>query len=358
MINNLRNSLILITGLLAGLTAALAAPAGSPPARAADTNGKLVVTFFDMSGGVTTPLRIRHLGLAVFIRTPSGAVYLYDTGVAFPFPSRPGTLDYDTGRDTIAPYLRARGIKVLDGVVVSHAHGDHHGGGPYLAEHFTIKSVIHPVLDLPTRLLSAGKKREPMVIDTLKRAENFLRVAIANGADDLVVGRGNKLHWDPALEIEVLSPPEEFIPSDVSVENANSLVLRIRHGKIVFLLTADARPEAQENMMKNYRPEFLRATIMSAPHHGDDSYEPFARMTRPEVVVVSCGTQNAANPTRAVEKTKAAFDPVGAKIYATPWHGTIEFVSDGNTYKVTTERSGEPPAGVVPSKPKPAAVKK
>src|SRR5688572_8616031 len=106
------------------------------PARAAgaDHRGNLVVRFFDMSGGLLTPLRMRHLGLAVYIQTPSGKNYLYDLGSAYPVPRRPGVQDYDTGRDTIAPFLREKKISVIDGVVISHSHGDHHGGGPYLAE--------------------------------------------------------------------------------------------------------------------------------------------------------------------------------------------------------------------------------
>jgi beta-lactamase superfamily II metal-dependent hydrolase len=75
---------------------------------------------------------------------------------------------------------------------------------------------------------------------------------------------------------------------------------------------------------------------MSAPHHGFDSYEPFAKVVQPEIVVISCGANGA--ELRA-GRTKAAFASVGSTIYVTPWHGAVEIVSDGTTYTVRTERS-------------------
>jgi beta-lactamase superfamily II metal-dependent hydrolase len=42
--------------------------------------------------------------------------------------------DHNSGRDLIAPLLRQRGVKELDGVVISHAHYDHFGGFAWLVD--------------------------------------------------------------------------------------------------------------------------------------------------------------------------------------------------------------------------------
>lgn len=90
--------------------------------------GKLVVTFF---GNMAVS------GLAIGVQTPSGRFYLYDAG-----PTVKGGAAYDCGRDTIAPFLRAHGMTTIDGLILSHTHGDHFGGVPYLLEHFKVKRFI------------------------------------------------------------------------------------------------------------------------------------------------------------------------------------------------------------------------
>jgi len=313
------------------------APVPSSSANVDAMRGKLVVTFFDMSGGIATRPRNQHLGLAVHIQTPSGRSYLYDTGSKVPPDAEPERAEFDTGRDCIAPFLKSRGISTIDGIVISHGHGDHFGGAGYLLDHVTVRRFIHPLLTLPQELFQPEKepKQRPW-IETVRRAESLLVLARMKGVEDLLVAAGDKLDWDKDLEVEVLSPFAELLRSQVSIENANSLVLRLRHGRNVFLFTADILPETQDHLIRSYPAEMLKATVMSAPHHGYDSYEPFAKVVRPEVVVVSCGANGAV---LRAGRTEAAFAGVGSKIYVTPWHGTVEIVSDGNTYTVSTERS-------------------
>src|SRR4051812_48019839 len=58
----------------------------------------------------------RGAGLAVVLETPGGKTYLYDTGNGY--PEKGGWAGgYNAGRDTILPYLRAKGIRALDGVL-------------------------------------------------------------------------------------------------------------------------------------------------------------------------------------------------------------------------------------------------
>src|SRR6185436_6435457 len=86
--------------------------------------GKLVITFFEMP---------KH-GIAIAVQTPKGKTYLVDTGIV--------AGGHDTGRDIIAPFLRAHKIAEIDGIVHTHPHEDHYGGTAYLLQHFKVKRVI------------------------------------------------------------------------------------------------------------------------------------------------------------------------------------------------------------------------
>jgi competence protein ComEC len=59
-------------------------------------------------------------GMAILIET-SGHRLLYDTGPAY-------TPETNGGNRVILPYLRARGINALDGMIVTHSDADHSGG--------------------------------------------------------------------------------------------------------------------------------------------------------------------------------------------------------------------------------------
>ena len=59
-------------------------------------------------------------GMALLIET-SHHLLLYDTGPAY-------SPDNNAGGRVILPYLRARGINALDGLIVTHSDSDHSGG--------------------------------------------------------------------------------------------------------------------------------------------------------------------------------------------------------------------------------------
>jgi competence protein ComEC len=72
-------------------------------------SGQMTITAFDVGQG-----------MALLIET-RGHRLLYDTGPAY-------SPESDAGSRVILPYLRARGINALDGVIISHSDADHSGG--------------------------------------------------------------------------------------------------------------------------------------------------------------------------------------------------------------------------------------
>ncbi len=312
---------------LLALAVLLTGPA-SEAAEPASGSGNLVVTFVGLS---------RH-GTAVVLQAPGGATFLIDTG--------PGNDAYDAGRDTIGPLLKSLGVKEIEAIVLSHPHADHHGGARWLIEHLPVRQLIDNGYE--------GRGQS----DAYRALR---RLAKERGGAYQAVHAGDVLDWGPALRVEVLSPPREFLLQDAdpaavsehSVLNNNSLILRIQHGENVFLFPGDAYGSEGSYLLKHWPPEKLRARVLSAPHHGFNATPGYAAVIRPEVVIASClshyDNSEVASPG---DKAARIFTPVGAKVYSTAIHGSVRVTSDGKTITVHPDRdqpplSAEPPTADV-----------
>ena len=287
----------------------------------------------------------RGAGLAIVMRTPSGKTWLYDTGTAHPEKlSSDGWLaNFNAGRDLIAPLLKKEGVGSIDGVFISHAHYDHFGGLLWLKDNFPIKLLIdcgytfHSDADADYLGTNKGE-----LGDYTRVREEFR----ARGAY-LCATAGETLKLDPDLKIEVIAPPKSYFkdphiatrpkndtPSHFLV-NANSLALRIQFGDIVFLLPGDIQTEDIEaSLMPFVDKTKLKCHILVAPGHGIHPIpKAFGEATRPEVSIASVFPRYA----KGIRSTKD-LQALGTRTYVTGLNGTVKVVTDGKTYRVTTER--------------------
>jgi len=281
-------------------------------------------------------------GMAIVMQTPSGRTFLYDTGNGS--PENTGTAEWDklhnSGRDLIAPLLRKREVKAIDGLVVSHAHSDHFGGFIWLADNFPIRRLWDPGFTLPGQ--AADDYRGELGLYAKLRDQYRKRFPEAYQA----VRAGDKLAWDDQLEVEVLSPPKEFFGELVSetrpkndtrghhLINANAIALRIRHGKVVFFIVGDIQEDyLKERLWPLLPPEKKKCDVCILPSHGIHSTKEEAEATRPAVAVGSVWL-----PWAKSIPAWRVYPAVGATVYVTGVHGDIEIVSDGERFTVTTQR--------------------
>ncbi|MFC5510276.1 DNA internalization-related competence protein ComEC/Rec2 [Massilia jejuensis] len=209
--------------------------------------GRFDVTAFDVGQG-----------MALLVET-HGHRLLYDTGPRY----APGQ---DAGGRVILPYLRARGIRRLDTMVVSHSDLDHAGGAPTLLEALRVDHVTSS-LGPGHRVVHGAKAHTPCV-------------------------GGQRWEWDGVV-FEMLHPTPASYDDPSLKANARSCTLRIAaHGRAI-LLAADIEAAQEAALVANAAGK-LRADVLLAPHHGSgtSSTPAFLAAVRPSIALFQVGHRN------------------------------------------------------------------
>ena len=318
---------------LAAATAATVA-GGSMRARADLPPGRFEMTVINpevVSGGC---------GLCVIMRTPAGRTYLFDTGNGMDRAVK------NNGKDIIIPWLEKRGIKRIDGLILSHYHSDHFGGLLYLADHFEIGHIFDNSFE-PLNAYGNGE------VDSAKRCLfNWEKKHPGQMSRYLV--EGDALGWDePGVKFDVVWPPKTGYckPLDRGPDykrngslhhllNANSTGLRIRVGKIDYLILGDINADYVAEYMRPYmeRKGTWTANVVVLHCHGitDDKGVNIAAMKPlPEVAIASLG--NLKWMFSSGRTSVRTYLNMGIKAYSTNLHGDISVSSDGRTLDVITD---------------------
>jgi competence protein ComEC len=222
-------------------------------------------------------------GLAIVVRTETH-VLVYDTGPAFP-------TGRDAGELAVLPYLRHRGVRRVDALVVSHGDLDHRGGA---------NTVLAGV---PVARVLAGPS-----VGSLSQSRTPCR-------------RGQRWTWD-GVQFEMLHPARAARASD----NDSSCVLLVRSRAGSVLLAGDVEAAAESEIVDGGLP---RATAVVVPHHGSrtSSTERFVLAAHPVLALVSAGYRNRWGlPRREVLDRWRAAD---ARVLTTADSGAIEITFTG-----------------------------
>ena len=189
-------------------------------------------------------------GLAVVVRTRSHTL-VYDTGARF-------SERLDSGEAVLLPFLRHRGVRKIDLLVISHGDGDHIGGAASLLEAYPET----PVLGQGVEALSAV-------------------------SSDLCAD-GQSWEWD-GVAFSVLHPDDTVY----SATNNRSCVLKIRGGGGSVLISGDIEKKVESRLLRQHG-EDLAADILIAPHHGSktSSGPRFIDAVSPRIVIFAAGYRN------------------------------------------------------------------
>jgi competence protein ComEC len=241
-------------------------------------------------------------GLAVVVRTARHAL-LYDAGPLY-------SADADSGSRIVVPYLRAVGIRRLEGLIVSHADNDHAGGAA---------SVLDGV---PVGWLASSLP-----------ASSPLHAAVGTS---LPCYAGQHWQWD-GVSFEVLHPAQDSYTVERMKANDRSCVLRISAGGTRVLLTGDAEARSEREMLA-HDPEALRAETLVVPHHGSvtSSTLPFVAAVHPQIAIFTVGYRNRfGHPRREVVQR---YTELGSRILRSDRHGALLLDIDAHGTHIRAQR--------------------
>jgi competence protein ComEC len=235
-------------------------------------------------------------GLAAVVET-SRHVLLFDTGPRWQSGGAAASV-------SLLPYLRSRGIRRIDRLLVSHEDLDHAGGA----------AVIERALAVTLRLDGPGA---------------------GAGAGDGSCRRGQRWIWD-AVEFEILHPPAGMHGSD----NDRSCVLRVSGDGGSALLLADVE-SAGEQVLAGER---LAADVVLLPHHGSRSSSTPALVG---AVGARLGIASAGHGNRwgmPVPEVRARWRSAGTTVLTTAEAGavTVRFAAGPRPLEVRAERADTP----------------
>lgn len=268
----------------------------------------------------------------------------------------------------VFPFLKGKGISKLDAFFITHPHFDH-VGDPVLLRRRTGFGVVYSNLD--------GAKY-------LARRRHVLARSAKGPLKLKTLWRGDQVRFGKLI-FEVLHPTRrERRKTNPSLwdQNNRSLVMRVRFGKVSFLMAGDAGYAAERRILFAYKKRRkrrkrgadsargkgmdtkgmetkgkdpknakhrraptvrsglpgLRAQVLKLGHHGTGSTSTaWIRAVRPKYAVATCcfrPQKKELKPSLLMRLSR-----YGVKMFRTDKHKDIEFVTDGKTLRYTTHIS-------------------
>jgi len=203
-----------------------------------------VVSFFDVGHGD-----------AILFEFSNGSTMLVDTGEGSP-----------DGEFAISPYLRSRGIRRIDAIVITHPHYDHCGALESLLEDFEVGLIV-----------DNGDPGEAFHGRTVEKIK-------AKGVRHEKLRRGDQLVGFPGAQLRVLHPAQSFEGS----VNDRSLVIDARIEGRSVLLTGDA---GEASLAEWIREAPSPVDLLKIPHHGGKGGDNLLALFRkkPKLAVAQLG---------------------------------------------------------------------
>lgn len=218
-------------------------------------------------------------------------VTLIDTGGVVMYSDNNYT--YQLSNNRILPYLKSKGIRKIDNLLISHGDFDHMGEAVNIVNNFKVDKVIFNC--------GSYNDLEKNLIDVLNKK--------------------NIKYYSCVDEIKIDSYKLKFLnTNDCDNENDNSNVVYFNYNNIKFLFMGDAGINREKDILKKYSLE--KIDFLKVGHHGSNtsSGEEFINNINPKYSLISVGKNNRyGHPKDSVLNTLK-----DSKIYRTDKDGSVE----------------------------------
>jgi len=215
-------------------------------------------------------------GDGIVIRTPHGHTLMIDTGGRLEIGANDEESSAEiVGERIVVPYLIRSGVRHVDGIILTHPHGDHVGG-------------CAPIL----RELGAD-----WIADSGQTyAGHAYRDCIGTARAEHVPIRepraGDVWHTDDGVTLRFLAPSEPYIADSGDDVNENSIVVMLEYEAFRALFMGDAGQNTEARLLAGSAD--LQATLLKVGHHGSAyaSTPAFVSAVHPKIAIISVGRRN------------------------------------------------------------------
>ena len=234
------------------------------------------------------------------IKTPENKYFMIDTGKA-PFQS-----GNSQAKIIMLKYLKDRGIKKLEGVIVTHFDNDHSGGTPEIITGTKVKTLYLNSKNTDTQTGANVYKAIKQTHQKYKLAEN-----------------NKEIYHEKDLKIKTYKA--NITGKDES--NGNSIITLLSYKNFDILFMGDAGIDAFEQVKKDI-PNNVE--VLKVGHHGGPKVvnNDMLQHLNNQVSLISTGINYFGHP------NKGTLDILrNTEILRTDLLNSIKISSDGNTYK-------------------------
>ena len=213
--------------------------------------------------------------------------------------------DYNITNNRTIPYLKSKGIKKIDNLILTHGDADHMGDAINIVENIKVNKVIFNC--------GSYNNLEKNFIKTLEK---------------------KKIKYDSCIEsLEMGSHKLKFLNTKkYNNENDNSSVIYLKYNNMKFLFMGDAGIVKEKDILEKYNMSNI--DVLKVGHHGSktSSSKKFIDEINPKYGVISVGKNNKyGHPNKEILNTLS-----NSKIYRTDEDGSIMFKIKNNKLKIKT----------------------
>ncbi len=257
------------------------------------------VTMIDVGQGDSIYLELPH----------RKAVYVIDTGGHVTFAQEADwqrkEKEFAVGEEILVPYLKAKGVRKIDKLILTHGHYDHIGGAEALLGNINVETLLY----------GAGPVEGELEQSLL---QNFTE----NGTKIQFVKRGDK--WKKNnIEFHVVAP----VGGEMNL-NDRSIVIYTKIGGLNWLFTGDLEANGESSLVNYYHS--LNVDVLKVGHHGSNTSttEQLLAATNPKIALISVGKGNRFGHPHP--DTNSRLKDHNLKVFRTDQHGAIRYVFNGN----------------------------
>ena len=237
---------------------------------------------------------------AFLIKSPKNKYFIIDTGKS---AYKGGS---SQAKVIILKYLKDRGIKNIEALIITHFDNDHSGGAVDLMQNLKVKNVYINSLD--------NKSYTSVNIYKTLRKEKINTIIVKNNS--IIYQEG-----DFSLKT---------FKADKDNDNENSIITLLEYGDFETLFMGDAGIEAFNGVKKDI-PQNVE--VLKVGHHGAKGVvnSDMLNYLNSDVSIISTGRNSYGHPGRGTLDVLR-----NTRIYRTDVNNSINIKSDGNCYSVMT----------------------